>query len=241
MFGLCHLRTAACFVSAAHSPSRGLFDGVQRVSVASGCAALGMWCRSPTSVVQGFIKQPLVWPVCVCKSTSCAYYAWMRRFQTGTADPEEAEALQRAPVPLWDQKYNDASATNKCRRLTHLCVVNALQAHVQFAMGSTVLDCCGGENDAIAVRAPLPSPSVPLVHSLSCFRSGSAARIAPSSLTTLSNAVRPNIISMLVVRTSSTRSLSWLSTGWSHPHLTTRTNPFPSYPTPTASPNEACV
>ena len=57
---------------------------------------------------------------------------------------------QRVPRALWDTNYGGGS-WSKHRRLTHLTVVEALQSHVAFEQGCRVLDCCGGNNDAIAV------------------------------------------------------------------------------------------
>lgn len=110
-------------------------------------------------MMREFVTAPLQEGVCLCYATTCGYYAWKRRFQPSgansglpTADPEEARLLGRVPTAPWDSKsYNNDPNMSKHRRLTHLSVVQGLQAEIEFEKGSIILDCCGGSNDAIAV------------------------------------------------------------------------------------------
>jgi len=95
---------------------------------------------------------------CLCQDIACGYHAWRKRFQVGrkssapAADPEEAIRLARQPRALWDTPYNaDQSRVNQHRCLTHLGVVSGLLHTVTIEPSTTILDCCGGTNDAVAV------------------------------------------------------------------------------------------
>jgi len=94
---------------------------------------------------------------CLCTSVNCGYHMWRHRFEEGkNHTPPNASTTEAASRPppraVWDKCYNaDTDRVGKHRCLTHLRVVEALLQHVLIEASASVLDCCGGMHDAVAV------------------------------------------------------------------------------------------